>query len=161
MGSFSALQAALVVAGVGSVLAASLPAFLDNLHASRLVEPVNGLKRIGSRANALPAGRAAEVAYPESVPLTPQIVPEGEPVSDPEGTWDHPTWRELDFKFDTPHSYSFGFESRNAPGYASFRAWSYGDLDGDGLYGTFQIWGESRDGQTPVLYPMDMYREVE
>ena len=149
------------VAIVGSLLATGIPAFVRNLHASRLVEPVEGLERISTRATALAAGRAAEAAYPETVPLTPATVPAGEPVADAPGTWDHPTWRQLDFGWTNPHSYSFAFESRNAIGHATFRATAHGDLDGDGVLSTFMIEGESRDGAEPTTSALDIHREVE
>jgi type IV pilus assembly protein PilA len=157
----SPIEAACGVAILGSVLAVAAPAFVKNLHASRLVEPVDGLNRIAARATALAAAQPAESAYPESTTLTPERVPRGAPASDPPGTWNHPTWRLLDFAFTTPHSYSFAFESRNAPGEARFRAVAHGDLDGDGLTSTFEIVGQSRDGTTPTLGNIESRREVE
>ena len=80
---------------------------------------------------------------------------------DPPGTWDHPTWRSLDFAWTVPHSFSFAFESHSSEGLAVFRARAHGDLDGDGLHSTFEISGESRDGAQPVVFPMQMHREIE
>lgn len=114
MRSPSIVEVAATIAVGGSVLAVTLPAFFDNLHASRLTEPLDTLGRIGMRATALAAGRPAEAAYPESVALTPAQVPRGELVVDPPGTWAHPTWRRLGLAFDAPHAYSFEFESHNA-----------------------------------------------
>ncbi len=161
MRPLSPVEAALGISLLGSVLAAAIPSFFENLHASRLAEPVDGLNRIATRATALAAGRAAEVAYPASVELTPAEVPMGRRVTDPPGTWDHPTWRQLEFEWLVPHAYSFGFESRDATGHSTFKAWAHGDLDGDGLRSTFQIAGESKDGELPVIFPMDIQREVE
>ncbi|MDX2053761.1 MAG: hypothetical protein SFV15_15270 [Polyangiaceae bacterium] len=173
MRSFSVLEWALGVSVGGSVLAVVLPTFLKNVHASRVNEPVESLNRIAQRATALAAGRSIESAYPESVPLTPAKVPRGEAVVDPPGTWDHPTWRRLNFGFSVPHSYSFSFESQSpqvsgdgaaaqAPrDYATFVARAFGDLDGDGALSTFEISGESRQGQTPLIRPLVVHREVE
>jgi hypothetical protein len=155
------LEAASGIAILGSLLAIGVPTFVRNLHASRLVEPVDGLSRIGARATALAAAEPAASAYPDSVGLTPDHVPRGAPVTDPPGTWEHATWRLLDFSFAVPHSYSFAFESHDAPGHATFRAVAHGDLDGDGLLSTFEISGESKDGAEPVLLPMESRREVE
>jgi hypothetical protein len=143
------------------VLFSVAPAFFKNLRASRMVEPMERLRFIAERATAMAAGRPVEVAYPSSAPLTPGLVPRGELASDPPGTWDHPTWRLLDVAYSSPHSYSFAFESRNAPGKATYRAVAHGDLDGDGLVSTFEISGESRDGAEPVTSPMESRREVE
>ncbi len=155
------VEAAVAVAIAGSVLAAAVPAFVRSLHASRLAEPIDGLNRISVRATARAAGRPAAGAYPETVELTPREVPRGARMRDPAGTWDHPTWRELGFGFTVPHSYAFGFESKNAPGFATFRARALGDLDGDGIYSTFELGGESRDGSEPVVFPLEMTREIE
>jgi hypothetical protein len=159
--SFTPLEAALGVALVGSVLAATVPTFVRNVHASRLVEPVDGLNRIATRATWLAAGHAAEFAYPESVGLTPAEVPKGVSVTDPPGTWDHPTWRRLQFQWTVDHAYSFAFESEAKPGLAVFRAFAHGDLDGDGLFSTFEIRGSTRDGGEPVASPVSIYRELE
>jgi hypothetical protein len=159
--SLSHLEAAALVAVIGSVVATALPAFVRNLHASRLVEPIDGLNRIATRATVLAAGRPAKGAYPPSVPLTPEQVPKGERVSDPPGTWEHPTWRELGFSQENPHWFSFAFESNNGAGLATFTARAHGDLDGDGLQSTFSVSGQSKDGAGPVTLPMEIHREVE
>ncbi len=161
MRSLTPVEAAVAVAILASVVATALPAFVRNLHASRLVEPIDGLNRVATRATALAAGRPTEAAYPPSAPLTPAQVPEGERVTDPPGTWDHPTWRELELSFTVPHSYSFAFESQNTPAEAHFTASAHGDLDGDGLLSTFEISGHARAGADPVTTPMEMVREIE
>ena len=161
MRSLTPVEAAAVVAITGSLLATALPAFVRNLHASRLVEPTNGLHHIAARAAALAAHQPADKAYPASIGLTPASVPRGTRVKDPPGTWDKPTWRALDFSFKHAHSYSFKFESHDAPGSASYRAVAHGDLDGDGVLSTFEISGSSKNGSAPVTLPLDMYREVE
>jgi hypothetical protein len=161
MRSLTPLEAAVAVAALGSLLATALPAFVRNLHASRMVEPIDGLNRIATRATALAAGRAAHAAYPESVPLTPETVPRGERVTDPPGTWSHRTWLELGFEWTVPHSYSFVFDSKNAPGRAVFSARAHGDLDGDGNLSTFELSGESVDGAEPHVGSMEISREVE
>lgn len=161
MRSLSPVEVAAGVAVVGSLLAVGVPAFIENLHASRVVEPIDGLNRIAMRAAALAAARPASAAYPPTVPLTPEQVPRGEAQADPPGAWEHPTWRALDFGWTVPHSYSFEFESDNKPGRATFMARAHGDLDGDGVFSTFEISGESKDGAEPVTFPLESYREVE
>jgi hypothetical protein len=155
------VEAASGVSILGSVLAIAVPTFVTNLHASRLIEPVEGLRRIAARATALATAEPAESAYPDSAQLTPERVPRGIPALDPPGTWGAPTWRLLDFSFSVPHSYGFAFESQNAPGRATFRAVAHGDLDGDGLLSTFEVSGESKDGEEPTTLPLESYREVE
>jgi hypothetical protein len=157
----TAVETAVALAVGGSLLAVMFPAFVRNLHASKLAEPLDGLNRIATRATALAAGRAAEFAYPESVPLTPSVVPAGRRLADPPGTWNHATWRQLDFEILVPHAFAFKFESNNKKGEASFRASAHGDLDGDGVYSTFALGGHSRDGAEPTVTALEVRRAVE
>lgn len=145
----------------GSVLAVFVPAFIEHLHASRLAEPLDGLNRIGARATLLASQGKPTAAYPVSVGLTPAEVPSGEAVEDPPGTWDHPTWQALEFRIERPHYYSFAFESEAQTDGSRFTARAHGDLDGDGLYSTFKLNGQYLVGETPVLFPLEMDREVE
>jgi hypothetical protein len=161
MRPLSPLESVALLSLAGSVLAVFVPTFVRQLHASRLVEPIEGLERIGARAAAMADGRAPKDAFPPSVGLTPKDVPAGHSVEDPEGTWDEPTWRELDFRLDRSHYYAFAFESENKPQRARFTARALGDLDGDGLFSTFKLEGEVEPGAAPVLYPLEMDREVE
>jgi hypothetical protein len=158
MRSLTPVEAALVVAVCGSVLAVGIPAFVRDLHASRLVEPIDGLNRIAAAAarEASTGGR-----YPDSAPLTPRNVPAGAPALDPPGVWEHPTWVSLGLAFERPHSYSFEFESERRGRRSKYVAVAQGDLDGDGQLSEFSIRGEAVDGREPRTFPMEMRREVE
>jgi hypothetical protein len=156
--SLTPVEAALCVAVAGSVLAVGVPAFVRDLHASRLVEPIDGLNRIAAAAAGVVKGGKA---YPESVPSTPREVPSGAPAQDPPGTWDHPTWVQLGLSFSRPHSYSFEFESERRGRRSKYTAVARGDLDGDGQLSEFSVRGEAVDGQAPVTLPLEMRREVE
>jgi hypothetical protein len=157
----SALETVAIISVAGSVLAATIPAFVTNLRASRLSEPVDGLAHLAARATSYAVGRPVEQAYPASVGLTPTRVPMGQRVVDPVGTWDHPTWRRLDFAFTEPHGFSFEFESRLGKERSSFVVRARGDLDGDGVTSDFEIGGESRATDEPSLGPLRVHREVE
>jgi hypothetical protein len=161
MRALTPVEAAIGASLLGCVLAATVPTFVKNLHASRLAEPVDGLNRIAGRATLLAAGRRAEHAYPETVGLTPEEVPRGGRVEDPPDTWNHKTWRALAFEISVPHSFSFAFDSENQPGEARFVARAHGDLDGDGQLSTFSISGSSKDGGEPVVNPLEVDREVD
>jgi len=156
-----ALTLAVVVSLGGTVAATMIPTFLRNVHASRMSEPVEGLKRIAARATLRASGLPTESAYPESVPFTPEVTPRAELVLDPPGTWDAPTWRALDFGFDAPHGYSFSFESKNGEASSSFTARARGDLDGDGVTSSFEISGSVVRGGEPTVQPLEVHREVE
>jgi hypothetical protein len=155
------VQSVALVSVVLAVVLSVLPAFVRNLRASRFAEPLDGLAFIAARATLLAAGRPVESAYPPAAPLTPAAVPRGVLVVDPTGTWDHPTWRLLDFRADEPHAYAFTFDSRNAPEGSSFEATARGDLDGDGSTSTFVIRGDYAKDGNPTVDQVAMHREVE
>jgi hypothetical protein len=157
----SALETVAIISVAGSVLAATVPAFISNLRASRLSEPVEGLAHLAARATSFAVGRPVDQAYPISVALTPARVPTGQRVVDPAGTWDHPTWRRLDFVQVDPHSFSFEFESHLGADRSTFVARAHGDLDGDGVMSEFEVTGESRPSEEPTIGPLRVYREVE
>jgi hypothetical protein len=158
--SLTPIEAAIAFAIGGSILAVAVPEFVRGLHASRLAEPVDGLKRIADAAVSL-AQTGPDHAFPPSVPLTPAEVPRGVRAEDPPGVWDQPTWRALAFSFDHPHAFSFSFDSSQAGGTSHFRATAHGDLDGDGVVSTFEIEGEADANGARILPGMYVDREVE
>ncbi len=161
MRPISPVEAALIFALGGSALAIFVPAFVKNVHASRLVEPLDGLSRLSGRAAQLADAAPQASAYPESAPLTPSNVPRGELVKDPPGTWSHPTWRVLDFSFEAPHAYGFELSTKNAPDVSRYTATARGDLDGDGVLSRFEVSGFVKPGLPPETAPLEVVREVE
>jgi hypothetical protein len=153
---FSPVEIAIGVAILGSAAAVAVPAFVRELHASRLVEPTDGLQRLGAAAVAYAEKNGH---YPDSAPLTPAAPPRGRKEADPPGTWDTPAWRALAFRpvpEGVPHAYAFSFASDGV----SFVAQAHGDLDGDGILSTFEIRGVARAGEAPQVLP-GMYVESE
>jgi hypothetical protein len=71
---------------------------------------------------------------PHSAPRTPAQVPRGRAVVDPPGTWDLDAWRDLQFSISEPHRYSYEFIVEGL----RYTARAVGDLDGDGVYSTFE-----------------------
>jgi hypothetical protein len=161
MRAITPVEAALAFAIGGSLLAVTVPAFLRNLHASRMSEALQGLEKISARALVLSDAAPLSAAFPSSSPLTPAAVPRAALVVDPPHTWDHPTWRLLDFGFDTPHAYSFQFDSQNAADASRFVTVAHGDLDGDGVVSTFRTGGSLRQGEAPKRGVLEVSREVE
>ena len=160
MRRFSLVELAIGASLLGSLMAVAVPAFSRDLHASRFVEPTEGLARLGAAAVAY-----AEVSdrFPDSAPLTPLVPPRGKPEPDPLGSWETPAWKALGFRpvaEGVPHSYSFSFESTT--GGAAFVAQARGDLDGDGVLSTFEIRGHMghAPGEKPSVAP-GMYVEAE
>lgn len=144
-----------------SVLAVFVPAFARNLRVSRLTEAMDSLAHISKQATLIAASRKPGDAYPPSAGLTPAEVPQAQAVTDKPEIWQHPTWLELAFVPEQPHRFSFEFESANAPAGATFTARAKGDLDGDAILSQFEISGEYKPGDKPVVFPLEMDREVE
>ena len=161
MRALTPVEAALAFALGGSVLAISVPAFVRNLHASRMVEALDGLERLSKRASSLTAFRPAASVFPESAPLTPAAVPRATLVTDATGTWNHPTWRLLDFAINEPHAYSFEFSSKTDEAGSRFDAIAHGDLDGDGVLSTFNVSGKANKEGQVTISPLELSREVE
>ncbi len=160
MRRFTPVELAVGAAIFGSLLAVAVPAFSRDLHASRFVEPTDGLARIGASAIAY---AEANQRFPESAMLTPSAPPRGKKEADPVGIWDAATWRALSFRPSAegvPHAYAFSFES--TAGGTAFVAQARGDLDGDGVLSLFEIRGHAAraDGEKPALAP-GMYVEGE
>lgn len=160
MRRFTPVELAVAIALGGSVLAVAVPAFFRDLHASWLAEPVEGLNRMGTLAVAY---ADAHGRFPESAPLTPATPPRGKKEADPPGTWDTPAWKALGFRpvaENVPHAYAFSFEATPPNVGTAFVAQAKGDLDGDGVLGTFEIRGAIRPGEKAAVAP-GMYVESE
>lgn len=160
MRRFTPVELAIATALGGSVLAVAVPAFVRDLHASRLVEPVDSLNRLGALALAY---GDANGHFPEAAPLTPAVPPRGKKEADPPGTWDTPTWKALGFRpvaEGVPHAYAFAFETSPRDAMASFVAHARGDLDGDGVTSLFEVRGMLRPGEKAALVP-GMHVEAE
>jgi hypothetical protein len=142
----SVLRLAAIFGVSGSLLAVGVPTFVRNLHASRLSEALDGLDDIATVAIARAAGHSHAESFPPSVERTPEQVPRGVLVTDPQGTWNHLTWRALAFELSEPHAYSYRFDSSLDPdsGTARFVVEAQGDLDGDGNLSRLQVQGERR-----------------
>ena len=171
--TLSPIELGVAFALAGSVLAVAVPTFFREVHASRLAEPVDGLKAIGeaalayARSHPLPATPQGGQGFPASAPMTPAVPPRGRCEPDPPGSWDLAPWQALDFRpvpEGSPHCFSFSFDSANAPSRATFQAQAHGDLDGDGITSTFQISGQyaENDPRGPFIDPgMMVDSEVE
>ncbi len=161
---FTLLQVAAVVGIGGSLLAVAVPAFYGGLSASKASEALDGLGRISRSAVSQADRPVLRESFPPSVELTPATVPRGQKVKDPQGTWEHLTWRALDFRMDHEHAFSFRFDSSfdESRQVARFSARAHGDLDGDGNVSTFEVRGERENNQPATLMAgLLVDREVE
>jgi Tfp pilus assembly protein PilE len=127
----TAVEVAIGLAIVGTLTAIAIPACVREMHASKFAEPVNGLARISKSATAMET-------FPDSAPLTPDKTPRGKMEVDPAGSWDHPTWKALEFRASAdgvPHAFSFQVDTKPEELFAR----AHGDLDGDGVTSTFEV----------------------
>ncbi len=161
--SWNALELSAAFAIGGSLVAVAVPAFVRNLSASKLSEPIEGLDRLMRAAVSYAEARPQELSFPPSAPLTPSAVPRARRETDPPDTWEHLTWKSLQFKVDHPHAFAFEFRSDvDSTRTARFTVSAYGDLDGDGVLSTFEVRGERTPGQPARALPgMFVDREVE
>jgi hypothetical protein len=139
---------------LGSLAAIAVPTIARQAHASHLIEATSGIERMSSAAIAQAQGRPATDAFPAPAPLTPSQPPRGVREVDVPGTWEHPTWKKLQFEavpLGIPHAFAFAFASNSSPGRSSFVALAQGDLDGDGQYSTFEMRGSAADTHGPQL----------
>jgi hypothetical protein len=164
---FAAVEIAIAFALGGSLLAVAVPTCAREIHGSRFVEPVDGLRRIGAGAVAYAQEHAVGPGFPPSAPMTPSLPPRGRCEPDASGAWDGPAWRALDFRAapdGVPHCFAFAFDRATSPSRSAFRAHAHGDLDGDGITSTFEITGQYVEGDPrgPVIDPgMFVDSEVE
>jgi hypothetical protein len=105
------------------------------LRLTRSAEATAYLERLSEGVVA--ASRESPAIALSSTPLTPSEVPRGAPVSDPAGTWDHPTFKAAHFSVEEPHWYSYRVDVPSDPAMPA-RAIANGDLDGDGVVSTFE-----------------------
>src|SRR5580692_1891920 len=165
--SLSPVELAIGFALGGSLLAVFVPTFVRNVHASRFVEPVQGITQIAEAAVAYAGTHPVAQGFPASVGLTPPVPPRGRCEADPPELWSRPTWVSLGFTpvpAGEPHCFAFGFDSALSPARSTFRAHAHGDLDGDGLTSTFEVTGHDVEGDPagPVIDPgMVVDSEVE
>jgi hypothetical protein len=156
MRRFTPIELALGASLLGCVAAVAIPTFVRELHASRFVEPTDGLARLGASAVEYAEGHGR---FSDSAPLTPVSPPRGKKEADPPGVWDVPAWKALAFRAapeGVPHAYSFAFDSSGS----TFVARARGDLDGDGVLSLFEIRGSARPGEGAQIEP-GMYVEAE
>jgi Tfp pilus assembly protein PilE len=156
MRRFTPIELAIGASLLGTLAAIAIPAFVRELHASRFSEPVDALARMSTAAV-----QYAEQTHklPDSAPLTPPAPARGKREAFPAEIWSHPTWQALSFQAapeGTPFAYAYAFDAQPN----GFIARAQGDLDGDGVYSTFEVRGTAAPGE-PLKIDPGMYVESE
>jgi hypothetical protein len=139
------------VAAIGVAAAVAVPAFTKYTKKSKTSEARANVKKLydGARVYYMDPQVAAgslqrsDPAFPaEATPVTPPLgsccAQGGTCLPDP-ALWTHPTWTQLQFSVDHPHYYSYQYEP--SPDGQSFTVRALGDVDCDGVYATFEMYG--------------------
>tara|TARA_R110002096_G_scaffold350395_1_gene543426 strand:+ start:1948 stop:3369 length:1422 start_codon:yes stop_codon:yes gene_type:complete len=154
------ISGTMVVAGIGVLSAVAIPAFTKYTKKSKTSEGIQFIKKMSDGARtyyATPDFASTSLTpsqtkkhFPASVGPTPPLGTccsmGGKCIPDAD-TWEHPTWKALDFAMRDPHYYSYEFKTEVKDGVTSYTALAYGDLDCDGVYSTFSHYGVVVDGE--------------
>jgi prepilin-type N-terminal cleavage/methylation domain-containing protein len=161
---FTLVELMVVVAIIGVLSSIAIPAYVFNARKAKTAEAMVQIRRVyvASRAYIMDArmGRGATATmtpqFPESEPTTPAATCCGYPSfkcpPDP-AHWDTPSWKALMFSVDDPHWFRYEYDSTGsgAPGTGSnFTVRAVGDMDCDGTYSTFEMWGIWSDADLDV-----------
>jgi prepilin-type N-terminal cleavage/methylation domain-containing protein len=153
---FTMIELMIVVAIVGILASVAIPAFLQNARKAKTSEAAVNIRRIyvNSRSYILDTyarrgtiGAGVPPQFPEQVPLTPAAnccTFAGKKCPPSTTDWTNTSWQALTFSVDDPHYYLYGYDSTGStsPGAGSnFTARAHGDLDCDGIYSTFEMFG--------------------
>jgi prepilin-type N-terminal cleavage/methylation domain-containing protein len=144
---FTIVEIMLVLSLLGVLAAVAIPAFVSHARRARTSEAVDRLAYLYQssalyftgehRSSPYGSGVAPHAFPPPSVP-TPAAVPAAARVTDPPGTWQTPTWQALGFAITDAHYYSYAYDSLGTNAQAAFTARALGDLDGNGVFSTFE-----------------------
>lgn len=148
-GGFSLIELMVVVAIIGMLAMIAVPAFMKYIKKARTSEAGQFISKIYSGARAY----YLDTPQPGFTPLDPQF-PTAMTGTTPglteccdqggkcaaEGTqWETPMWTALQFSVPDPHYYAYTYAT--ADEFGEFTARANGDLDCDGLYSTFEMYG--------------------
>ena len=142
-----------MMAFVGVGAAVAIPAFMKYIRRSKSIEASMNVRRMYDSSVAYFEseqinldGTPKPKHFPASAPRTPATTAckDGNSVKHmptPE-TWNHPTWKALNFEINDAFYYQYEYVSDGK----SFTARVFGDLNCDGVLSTFERVGEVRDG---------------
>jgi hypothetical protein len=166
--------AIVTLAGLGTLSAIAVPAYLRYVGRARSADARAAVERITDAAIAWHGTECARLgkactkkfAWPASAPRTPaaSACPEGRPTPQAAvpSEWAHPTWKALGISLDLRSHYQLEFVTEGKGVGAKFIARAVGDVDCDGVFATFERSGTlNPDGSVDAGYGMIESDELE
>jgi prepilin-type N-terminal cleavage/methylation domain-containing protein len=153
---FTLIELMVVVAIIGVLASIAVPGFIKNARKAKSTEAIVQLNRIYSASrtyilelhNSAGSARVLAPQFPDAEGMTPAsncCLSVGQRCAPLPSAWASPTWLALQFAIDSPHYYRYAYDSTGSthPGLGStFTAQAFGDLNCDGTYSTFEMFGQ-------------------
>ena len=151
---FTLIELMIVVAIIGVLSAIAVPSFIRYIKKSKTTEARMHLEKIynGARAYYYEEFGGIDLAlvspsFPANQAPTPGVscctLTGSERCLPDSSVWGTATWDALKFSMDDPHYYQYAFVSAGTGNEATFTARALGDLDCDGEFSTFEMWGDA------------------
>ena len=154
---FTLLELMIVVAIVGILSAVAIPTFMRYIAKSKTMEARGQLEKLynGARVYYMEPRQLKgsftplDAQFPVSAAASPAVscCSMGGKCPPTPADWNDPTWKSLLFSMDDPHFYQYQFISSGIGDAAEFTAVAIGNLDCDGTFSTFSMYGEAQPGR--------------
>jgi type IV pilus assembly protein PilA len=141
------IELMIVVAIIGILAAVAIPAYVKYVYRSKTVEATMNLRTMYDGAVAYYVGEHSDTGgnvlmkqFPNNAGPTPLVIPGANKHVPVSGEFKTPEWAALDFSVSDPYQYQYSFTLVSGGGTPTpfVALTAQGDLDGDGIYSTYQ-----------------------